>query len=53
MLPVDSSGTLPSGESFRGPKELKAILKAHTPEFTHCLTAENAHIRLGPRAGGV
>src|SRR5207253_3204229 len=27
--PLDSSGTLTTGESFRGPVELKAILKAH------------------------
>ena len=45
--PVDSSGTLPSGESFRGPRELKAILKAHTPEFTRCLTEKMLTYALG------
>jgi hypothetical protein len=44
---VDSSGTLPSGESFRGPKELKSILKAHTPEFTRCLTEKLLTFALG------
>ena len=46
-VPVDSSGTLPSGESFRGPAELKAILKAHSPEFTRCLTEKMLTYALG------
>jgi len=46
-VPVDSSGTLPSGESFRGPKELKAILKAHTPDFARCLTEKMLTYALG------
>jgi mono/diheme cytochrome c family protein len=45
--PVDSSGTLPSGESFRGPKELKVILKAHSPEFSRCLTEKMLTYALG------
>ena len=44
---VDSSGTLPSGESFRGPTELKRILKAHTREFTRCLTEKMLTYALG------
>ena len=44
---VDSSGTLPSGESFRGPGELKAILKAHRSEFTRCLTEKMLTYALG------
>ena len=44
---VDSSGTLPSGESFRGPGELKTILKAHTREFTRCLTEKMLTYALG------
>ena len=35
--PVDSSGLLPSGQTFRGPKELKAILKARDKDFANCL----------------
>ena len=48
---VDSSGTLPSGESFRGPGELKTILKAHTHQFTRCLTRKDADLRPRPRTG--
>jgi hypothetical protein len=44
---VDSSGTLPSGESFRGPAELKAILKARSGEFTRCLTEKMLTYALG------
>ncbi len=44
---VDSSGVLPSGESFRGPAELKAILKARSPEFTRCLTEKMLTYALG------
>jgi hypothetical protein len=44
---VDSSGTLPSGESFRGPEELKKILKAHKHQFTRCLTEKMLTYALG------
>jgi Protein of unknown function (DUF1592)/Protein of unknown function (DUF1588)/Protein of unknown function (DUF1585)/Protein of unknown function (DUF1587)/Protein of unknown function (DUF1595)/Ca-dependent carbohydrate-binding module xylan-binding/Planctomycete cytochrome C len=44
---VDSSGKLPSGESFRGPGELKTILKAHTGQFTRCLTEKMLTYALG------
>jgi Protein of unknown function (DUF1592)/Protein of unknown function (DUF1588)/Protein of unknown function (DUF1585)/Protein of unknown function (DUF1587)/Protein of unknown function (DUF1595)/Ca-dependent carbohydrate-binding module xylan-binding/Planctomycete cytochrome C len=44
---VDSSGTLPSGESFRGPEELKKILKAHTRQFTRCLSEKMLTYALG------
>jgi len=36
-FPIDASGTLPSGQTFRGAKELKAVLKAREPEFVRCL----------------
>jgi hypothetical protein len=45
--PVDASGTLPSGESFRGPAELKAILKARSREFASCLTEKMLTYALG------
>ncbi len=32
-IPIDSSGTLPSGESFRGPRELKTILRSTRPSL--------------------
>jgi Protein of unknown function (DUF1588)/Protein of unknown function (DUF1585)/Protein of unknown function (DUF1592) len=44
---VDSSGTLPSGESFRGPEELKSILKAHTGQFVRCVTEKMLTYALG------
>ncbi len=37
-LPVDAAGALPSGETFRGPGELKAMLKGRPREFARCLT---------------
>ena len=46
---VDSSGKLPSGESFRGPGELKGILKAHKNEFARCLTEKMLTYALGRR----
>ena len=36
-VPVDAAGALPSGESFRGPGELKAMLKGRPREFARCL----------------
>jgi mono/diheme cytochrome c family protein len=35
---IDPSGQLPAGESFRGPAELKQILKGRQQEFCRCLT---------------
>ncbi|ODT97525.1 MAG: hypothetical protein ABS79_07435 [Planctomycetes bacterium SCN 63-9] len=35
---IDSSGTLPSGQSFQGAKGLKAVLRSKKTEFTRCLT---------------
>ena len=35
--PVDPSGELPSGQKFRGPKELKTILRGRDKDFVHCL----------------
>jgi hypothetical protein len=34
-LPIDSAGTLPSGESFAGAKELAARIAAN-PDFARC-----------------
>ncbi len=45
--PVDSSGTLPSGQSFRGPTELKSILKGRPREFARCLTEKMLTYALG------
>ena len=37
-LPIDPSGTLPSGQSFKGPKELKQILMEKKDLFSRALT---------------
>jgi hypothetical protein len=34
---IDPAGTLPTGQSFKTPKELKTILKGKKAEFAHCL----------------
>jgi hypothetical protein len=46
-LPIDSSGTLPSGPTFRGPEQLKAILKSRSHEFARCLTVKMLTYALG------
>jgi mono/diheme cytochrome c family protein len=46
-FPIDPSGTLPSGQSFRGPKELKAILKAKDKDFARCLAEKMLTYALG------
>lgn len=45
--PVDPSGVLPSGQKFRGPKELKSILKGRRNEFTRCLAEKLLTYGLG------
>ena len=44
---VDASGVLPSGQKFRGPKELKAILKAKDKDFVRCLSEKLLTYALG------
>ncbi|HTI49438.1 MAG TPA: DUF1592 domain-containing protein, partial [Planctomycetaceae bacterium] len=44
---IDPSGDLPSGESFKTPKELRAILFAHKQEFARCLTEKMLTYALG------
>jgi hypothetical protein len=46
-FPIDASGTLPSGVSFRGPEQLKAVLKSRSSEFARCLTAKLLTYALG------
>jgi hypothetical protein len=46
-FPIDASGTLPTGESFQGPKELKAILKGRSDEFVRCLAEKMLTYALG------
>ncbi len=46
-FPVDASGTLPSGKSFNGPAEMKAILNESLPEFSRCMTEKLLTYGLG------
>ena len=46
-LPLDASGVLPSGESFAGPAQLKAILKNQLDDFARCLTEKMLTYALG------
>ncbi len=45
--PIDASGVLPSGQSFKTPKELKAILLSRSGEFTRCLAEKMMTYGLG------
>jgi hypothetical protein len=45
---VDSAGELPSGEKFRGPKELRELLlSSRKGEFAHCLAEKLLTYALG------
>ena len=46
-FPVDSSGTLPNGKSFRTPDEMRALLMAGLPQFSRCLTEKMLTYALG------
>jgi len=46
-LPVDASGTLPGGKSFRGPKQLKTALMAQKGKFVRNLTEKLLTYALG------
>jgi hypothetical protein len=46
-FPIDASGNLPTGSSFRGPEQLKAILKSRSHEFARCLTVKMLTYALG------
>ena len=46
-FPVDAGGTLPNGKSFKGPVELKQILKADSAAFAECLTEKLLTYALG------
>jgi hypothetical protein len=46
-FPIDASGTLPSGESFQGPAELKKVLRGRAPAFARCLAEKMLTYALG------
>jgi hypothetical protein len=45
--PIDASGTLPGGESFDGPAQLRAGLKARPVDFARCLVEKLLTYALG------
>jgi hypothetical protein len=45
--PLDTTGTLPGGKSFRGPKELIAVLKQRDVDFARALTNKMLTYALG------
>jgi mono/diheme cytochrome c family protein len=47
QFPIDPSGVLPGGQTFKGPVELKAILKTKADEFRRCLTEKMLTYALG------
>jgi hypothetical protein len=46
-FPVDASGTLPDRSTFRGPAELKGILRSKKEEFARCLAEKLLTYALG------
>jgi mono/diheme cytochrome c family protein len=46
-FPIDASGTLPDGRSFKGPQELKTILRADRDAFAQCLAEKLLTYALG------
>jgi hypothetical protein len=44
---IDPSGTLPSGQSFQGPAQLKTILKDKKTQFARCLAEKMTTYALG------
>ena len=46
-LPLDTSGVLPSGDSFAGPAQLKSILSGQLDDFARCLTEKMLTYALG------
>jgi hypothetical protein len=47
QFPIDASGTLPDGSSFKQPSDLKAILKARKDDFARCFTEKMLTYALG------
>lgn len=45
--PIDSSGALPTGETFSGPRELKSLLMQRKDEFVRTLTEKMLTYALG------
>jgi hypothetical protein len=46
-FPIDATGTLPDGRTFKGPSELRAILSSESDAFARCLTGKLLTYALG------
>ena len=46
-FPVDASGTLPDGQKFATPGEMRALLVSHLPQFSRTLTEKMMTYALG------
>jgi hypothetical protein len=46
-FPIDASGTLPDGQSFQGPRELRDLLKKRKDDFARCLSEKMLTYALG------
>jgi mono/diheme cytochrome c family protein len=46
-FPIDACGVLPGGKSFKGPEELRTILKSKSSAFCRCLTEKMLTYALG------
>jgi hypothetical protein len=44
---IDASGVLPGGQAFRGPSELKALLRGKKDQFRRCLAEKVLTYALG------
>jgi mono/diheme cytochrome c family protein len=49
--PIDDSGKLPGGESFRGPAGLRDVLASHRQSFARCLSEKLLTYALGRGVG--
>lgn len=46
-FPIDVSGTMPDGKSFKTAPEMRAILLASMPQFAHCMTEKMMTYAIG------
>ncbi len=44
---IDSAGSLPTGQSFNGPRELRSVLKSKADDFRRCLSEKMLTYALG------
>ena len=47
QAPIDPAGVLPGGQSFKGPQELRGVLKSRRTLFVRCLTEKLLTYALG------